>query len=183
MISQTPSRTFNPWRRIVRPNIFTVALIGAFLLILALACGASSNDSDTTTPEASTGCGPEYVMAGEAGQHMGEEVTVCGYVQDYYYSDTGERPTLLLFDAVGPGGIFRGISSLREERQIPFAVLILRKDKCNFPGSFTSFYSGNIVCATGVIERLSKGLGRFCEDNLIILAQSSCQLVVDYMGY
>ena len=182
MISQSPSPTFKPWWRNVWLSRFTVAPIGAFLLLLALACGASDNAFDAATPEASTGCGPEYVMAGEAGQHMGEEVTVCGYVQDYYYSDTGERPTLLLFNAVAPGGAFLGISALREERQIPFAVLILRKDKSNFPASFTSFYPGNIVCATGVIERLSKGLGRFSEDNPVIFAQSSSQLDVDCKG-
>ena len=179
MISQSPSPTSNPWWRSVWISRFTVAPIGAFLLLLVLACGASGSASDTATPEASAGCGPEYVMAGDAGQHMGEEVTVCGYVQDYYYSDTGERPTLLLFDAVAPGGAFPGLSGLREERQIPFAVLILRKDKGNFPGSFTSFYSGNIVCATGVIERLAKGLGRFNEDSPVIFAKSSSQLDID----
>ena len=161
----------------------TVALVGMLAFVLALiACVGPSGGVGGATLEVPTGRDPRFVPAAEAGQHFGEEVTVCGYVQDYYYSDTGERPTLLLFDAVGPGGIFRGISSLREERQIPFAVLILRKDKSNFPGNFTSFYSGNIVCGTGVIERLSKGLGRFSEDNPVIFAQSSSQLDVDCKG-
>ena len=167
----------------MRPRLHTMSMVGAFIvLLLIISCSASSSESSADTPEASTGCAPEYLSADEAGQHMGEEVTVCGFVQDYYYSDTGTRPTLLLFDAVAPGGAFSGISSLRDERSIPFAVLILRKDKNNFPASYTSFYSGNIVCATGVIERLNKGLGRFDEDSPVIFAQSSSQLEVGCNG-
>lgn len=167
----------------MRFSRFIVAPLGAFLFILVIiACGAStgasSNASNAATPEASTGCSPEYVSAADAGQHMGEEVTVCGFIQDYYHSDTGTRPTLLLFDAVAPGGVFSGLSSLREDRLIPFAVVIFRKDRNNFPASYTSFYSRNIVCATGVIERLNKGLGRFNEDSPVIFAQSSNQLEV-----
>ena len=123
MISQSPSPTFKPWWRSVWISRFTVAPIGAFLLLLALACGASGSASDTATPEASARCGPEYVMAGDAGQHMGEEVTVCGYVQDYYYSDTGERPTLLLFDAVAGVALQRFFLGVQGHGVYPLIIM------------------------------------------------------------
>ena len=158
----------------------TVALVGIFVFVLALiACGASSGASSGTsseaTQEAATGCDPRFVPAAEAGQHFGEEVTVCGLVKNYDFRDTGTRPTFILFDQVGrpPRGGVGGA-----ELNISFTVLILGKDKSNFPANFGSFYTGKMICATGLIEKLPQGSGRFSEDNPAIVAQSSSQIDV-----
>ena len=160
----------------------TVALVGIFVFVLALiACGASSGTSSEATQEAATGCDPRFVPAAEAGQHFGEEVTVCGLVKNYDFRDTGTRPTFILFDQSGPARLItgggRGLGGA--ELNISFTVLILGKDKSNFPVNFGSFYTGKMICATGLIEKLPQGAGRFSEDNPAIVAQSSSQIDVD----
>ena len=160
----------------------TVALAGICAFVLALiACGGSSGTYRGATPEASTGCDPRYIPAAEAGQHFGEEVTVCGLVKDYDFKDTGTRPTFILFDQSGPASLItgggRGLGGT--ELNISFTALILGKDKSNFPANFGSFYTGKMICATGLIEKLPQGSGRFSEDNPAIVAQSSSQIDVD----
>ena len=166
----------------MRLTPWTVALVGIFVFVLALiACGASSGTSSEATQEAATGCDPRFVPAAEAGQHFGEEVTVCGLVKNYDFRDTGTRPTFILFDQSGPASLItgggRGLGGA--ELNISFTILILGKDKSNFPANFGSFYTGKIICATGLIEKLPQGAGRFSEDNPAIVAQSSSQIDVD----
>ena len=168
----------------MRFSRMTAVQFGAFILLLAItACGAATETGGlapqaNATTEVSARCDPQYVSSAEAGQHLGEETTVCGLVKDYFFSNTGDKPTLLLFDHTGSGRIqFAGTKN--PELSVPFAVFVLHKDKSNFPNNFGSFYSGKTICATGVIERLPQGFGRFREDNPVIVARSSSRLDVD----
>ena len=70
-----------------------VVLVATAMLI---ACGASS---DAPTIAVSSTCDAQYVTSSEAGNHLGQEVTVCGDVKDYYFHQTlPGKPTYLLFD-------------------------------------------------------------------------------------
>lgn len=158
--------------RISRMAMAAVAAL-IFLLVL-IACVGSSG----ATPEASTRCDPRYIPTAEAAQHIGEEATVCGLVKDYFFSTTGSRPTYILFEQSGAHPIIRG-GFRSAELDIPFTVLILGKDKSNFPANFGSFYTGKMICATGLIEKLPQVSGEFSEDNPAIVVQSSSQIDVD----
>lgn len=162
-------------------NPISIALAGAVIFLLALiACVGSSGGSSGATLEVSTGCDLRYIPAAEAAQHIGEEATVCGLVKDYFFSTTGSRPTFILFDQSGPARLITGGGAgVNVELNIAFTVLVLGKDKSNFPSNFGSFYTGKMICATGLIEKLPQGSGRFSEDNPAIVAQSSSQIDVD----
>ncbi len=99
---------------------------------------------------------------------MGEEVTVCGKIVDYYYA-TGDsrKPTLLLFDKSAPREGQRRI--LKPENQ--FSVVVWRKASKAFPSNFGGIYVGKTVCATGVVEDY--------EGSPVIIATTPDQLVED----
>jgi len=127
-------------------------LLFPVITVMLIACGASS-DAPQSTVASSTTCDAQYVPSLEAGNHIGQEVTVCGDVKDYYFHQTGPgKPTYLLFDEGvqrrGSGSGYSGVGP-----GDAFAVVILRKDSKNFPPNFGPFYSGKMACATGVVEK------------------------------
>ena len=72
-----------------------VVLVFALVLV---ACGVATEAQQPTAAVSPT-CAAQYVASTEAGNHIGQEVTVCGEVKDYYYIDRGpDKPTLLIFD-------------------------------------------------------------------------------------
>ena len=145
-------------------------LVPAALLIttLVMACGTSSGDSDSGSgsPDASASCDSQYVSSGDVGAHLGEEITVCGKIVDYYYA-TGDarKPTLLLFDQEAPREAQRRI--LKPDNQ--FSVVVWRDAGKSFPANFGALYVGKLICATGVVE--------IYDDNAVIIATTPDQLV------
>jgi len=122
-----------------------VVLVATVMLI---ACGASS---DAPTAAVASTCDAQYVPFLEAGNHIGQDVTICGDVKDYYRIQTGpDQPTILLFEQ---GVRRRGAGSDMVKFSDSFSVVILRKDNKNFPANFGPIYSGKMVCATGVVEK------------------------------
>ena len=146
--------------------------VPAAILIAALviSCGTSSratgSDSGSGSPDASTPCDTQYVSSGDVGAHVGEEITVCGKIVDYYYA-TGDarKPTLLLFDQAVPREGQRRI--LKPDDQ--FSVVVYREVSKVFPPNIGAFYVGKMVCATGVVEVYDK--------NPVIIANTQDQLV------
>ncbi len=117
-----------------------------FLLVLA-GCGASTDVQQPAAAD-SAGCDAKYVLTAEAGNHIGQEVTVCGEVRDYYYSQSGaDKPTLLLFDA----GVGRRQSGMEKLPDV-FSVVIFRSAGKSFPPHFGNVYSGEMLCTTGIVE-------------------------------
>ena len=81
-------------------------------------------------------------MSIEAGDHLGETGTVRGHVKDYQYHDGKKgKPTKLLFDQAGV-----------METPDTFTVVVMRKDKPNFPLHYGRVYRGKYLCVTGTIE-------------------------------
>ena len=143
----------------------SIAPAGALIFILVLiACGGSSG----ATPEVSTGCDPRYIPAAEAAQHIGEEATVCGLVKDYFFSTTGSKPTFILFERSGAARVITGRGLDSAELNITFTVLILGKDKSSFPANFGSFYTGKMICATG-LRRVRRGCAKLGLRSLVRL--------------
>ena len=170
----------------MRLRVWTAAPVIALTLLLPIiACAASSGPGEAAsqlaaTSEAFAACAPQSIPPAEAIQHIGEEVTVCGLIKDYWYRPVGDKQTLLLFDHVSNQNVKLGIFGSTEIAvPVPFTVFVLGEDKNNFPPNFGAFYSGKTVCATGVIEKLPQGFGRFHEDNPVIVARFSSQLDVD----
>lgn len=143
---------------------FPLSLVALAFVITLVACGPSSGEAQITdgqtgaasggssgSTSTSAACGSQYIPSSEAGQHLGEEGTVCGRVVDYQYI-TGDprKPTLLLFDQ---GAVVERGSSISDQ-QIPetFTVVIWREDSGKFPANPGSVYSGKTVCVTGPIE-------------------------------
>ena len=161
----------------MRLNLSAPVLIGVMALIVTIAaCGASSSPSEENpqseaASEVSAICGPQYVTPAEAGQHMGEEVTVCGFIEDYHFRHAGDDPTILMFKNLGTATYTR-------EAKLSFAIFILRK-KTDFSANLGSIYTNKTVCITGVVETLPDGFGRFSEDTPVISATSSSQIDVD----
>ncbi len=75
----------------------------------------------------------------QAGEHVGETVTVCGLVADSrYLADTARRPTFLNFDNPFP--------------RHTFTAVILGDDRAKFTEAPEVFYKGKKVCVTGLIK-------------------------------
>ena len=143
------------------------AVVLVFALVL-VACGASgaSNEAQQPTAAASGICDPQDVASTDAGNHVGKEVTVCGKVKDYFYiQDSRDKPTLLIFDAP----VDRRRSGMENLPEV-FSVVIWRKDSKSFPTQFGSFYVGEMLCTTGVIE--------IYDDNPVIIASTPDQIKV-----
>ena len=152
--------------RLETRSLFVLLVIAVMLI----ACGVSS-DAPQPTADVSSTCDAQYVASTDVGKHIGQEVTVCGEVRDYFYKDRDpDRPTLLLFD---PGYLTRRKGSLKGELPAnpdAFAVIIWRRDSRNFPPNFGSLYSGKMVCTTGVVE--------LYDDKLAIVASTPDQIKV-----
>ena len=130
--------------RLDTPLVLAVVVAAGMLI----ACGVSS-DAQPPTSAASNTCDAQYVASSEAGNHVGQEVTVCGDVKDYYYrQNLPGKPTFLLFDS----GVARRAGATTFS-QTDFAVIILQEDGKNFPPNFGPIYSGKLACATGVVEK------------------------------
>ena len=134
--------------------------------LVLVACGASTG-AQQQSAAVSGGCGPQYVATADAGSHIGQEVTVCGEVKDYYYSQSGKgKPALLMFDAT----VGRRQSAGMEKLPEVFSSVIFREDGKSFPPHFGSVYSGKMLCATGVVEML--------DEKPVIVARSPDQIKV-----
>ena len=136
------------------------------ITILVISCGTADSDSGSGLLDASTSCDTQYVSSGDVAAHLGEEITVCGKIVDYYYA-TGDarKPTLLLFDQEAPREGQRRI--LKPDDQ--FSVVVYREVSRAFPANIGAFYVDKMVCATGVVEIYDK--------NPVIIATSPDQLV------
>ena len=125
-----------------------MVLITAVVLV---ACGASTGAQQPSV-SVSGNCDAQYVTSTDAVDHMGQEVTVCGEVKDYFYINTGPAPTLLLVDEGGYIGPWRAKQMGIPEHPNSFSVVIWKKNLTRFPANVGSFYSGKVICTTGVVE-------------------------------
>ena len=153
--------TMFPTLRLVASVLFTVFVI---------ACGTSSDAGNSGSPSGSgeglTSCDPQYLSSGDVGAYLGEQVTVCGKIVDYYYA-TGDarKPTLLLFDQEAPREGRRRI--LKPDDQ--FSVVVWEEWDKSFPANFAASYVGKMICATGIVEGY--------DENPVIIATTPGQLV------
>ena len=135
--------------------------------VFVIGCGTSSDaGSPSGSPEGLTSCDAQYLSSGDAGTHLGQQVTVCGKIVDYYYA-TGDarKPTLSLFDQEAPREGQRRI--LKPDDQ--FSVVVWGEEGKSFPANFAASYVGKMVCATGIVE--------VYDENPVIIATTPGQLV------
>ena len=100
-------------------------IVLAAFLILAVFTGTTFAKADKKIP------------ASEAGQHVGERATVCGYVASTrYLSSSSSKPTFLNFDKPYP--------------EQDFTVVIWPEDRANFGQPESKFFHKSI-CVTGEI--------------------------------
>ena len=91
-----------------------------------------------------------YIASSNASEHLGDEGTVRGTITDYQYnSDADGKPYTLLFNNPGFAESEPPISELKASEA--FKLVILEDDRENFPAQFAAGYTGNMVCATGMI--------------------------------
>lgn len=80
----------------------------------------------------------QALSAAEAGQHIGEEATVCGTVVSATYAARSRgRPTFLNLDRPYPDHVF--------------TIVIWGENRANFPEPPEAAYKGKPVCVTGQI--------------------------------
>lgn len=151
-------------------NLKTPSLLAAFIAVMLIACGVSSDPQQPPSPAVSKTCDAQHVTSLEAGNHIGQEITVCGEVTDYHYTNTGPAPTRLLFDQTDFFNAFvakrRGIPKTTDA----FSVIVWKRDVKSFPPNFGTFYSGKMICITGVVEMY--------QENPAIIASTSDQIKV-----
>jgi hypothetical protein len=145
---------------------FAPSLLLLVAALVSTACGLSAN------PEFGAASGSPagdvwYLTSDQAGEHVGEDVTVGGLVLDYLYV-TGKpgKPTLLLYDVAATTQEINSILRAPES----FAVLIWRDDKKNFPQDFGKLYTGKTVCAKGTIT--------IFDEKPVIVAKDESQISV-----
>ena len=140
------------------------------VLIFAVVLVACRATTDAQQPAAVVPdpCDAQYVATTEAASHIGEEVTVCGEVIDYFsLENRPDKPTLLLFDT---GVVRRGAGADIVKFPDAFSVVIWRRNNKNFPPNFGALYTGKTLCATGVVE--------IYDDRPVIVASKPDQIKV-----
>ncbi len=170
--------------------LLVLGLIG--MLTLAVGCGGSepaagSSNGGGSGETASASQDPDsmaketeamgFIPSSKAGEHIGQEVTVRGFVEDYQWiSGRSGRPHLLLFDT--PALVERGSKISEQEIPDTFTVVVWREDALkpenNFPSTsnFGPNYLKKVVCVTGPIEM-------DWDDRPSITVRSADQLKVD----
>jgi hypothetical protein len=114
------------------------SLVVVLVLSIAVACSPSSPGGDEEDGS-SLPPGGSSITSREASAYMGEDATVCGPVVDSRYARTSRgSPTFLNFDFPYPSHTF--------------TVVIWGDDLGGFPSNPDTYYSGNTVCASGLIE-------------------------------
>ena len=110
-----------------------------------------------------------FIPSHKAGEQMGQEVTVRGFVEDHQWiSGRSGRPHLLLFDT--PALVERGSKISEQEIPDTFTVVVWREDTLKpenkFTGStnFGPVYPDKVVCVTGTIENELDGAGISVDD-------------------
>ena len=145
---------------------FASPLLFLAVALAVIACGASAVPESESASE-SPASEVWYVPSDQAGERVGEEVTVGGLVLDYLYV-TGNpgKPTLLLYDVAATT---QEINSLLRAPE-SFAVLIWREDKKNFPQDFGKLYTRKTVCVKGTVTMF--------DDKPVIVATDESQISV-----
>lgn len=142
----------------MRAKVALPGILMALILMAVLAgCGGSNQAEaaeDAAAADAAAAAAAAaggYVLSVNAGQHMGEEVTVRGTVKDYSFLwGRAGKPVILLFDVPGIVNRGSGISDL--ETPASFKAIIWKKDAGNFPANFANGYVGKTLCVTGTVE-------------------------------
>ena len=139
----------------MRVKVALPGILMALILMAALTgCGGSSQaqaGEAAAADAAAAAAAAGYVLSIDAGQHMGEEVTVTGTVKDYSFLwGRAGKPVILLFDVPGIVNRGSGISDL--ETPASFKAIIWKEDASNFPANFANGYVGKTLCVTGMIE-------------------------------
>ena len=145
----------------------TLLILGVVGLMVAIACGPSSGSGDSAGSSDGSGgamaaeaelaamdadtVAMGYVPSSQAGEHMGQEITVRGLVKDYQRISSGTHRTLLLFDVAAR--VERGSSISEQEIPQTFTVVVTRDDAKKWPSvaSFGELFDKKVVCATGTI--------------------------------
>lgn len=128
----------------MKKNIFFVATA---LLFLLSACSPYSNESTSRSSSLNVVDQPTQsptqnstISWNQADQYVGEVKTVCGPVVDSTYATKSNgKPTFLNLGKKYPDS----------DR---FTVLIWGRDRDNFPVNPESYYFGETICATGLIQ-------------------------------
>ncbi len=137
-------------------GFFPLLIVSLLMPAILAACGgtgAQPVDSAGSAPEldAAAIVAAGYVPSIHASEHVGKSVTVKGQVRDYQYHDgKAGKPTLILFDEAGV--VERGSSISDMETPETFTMVVMRKDKPNFPPHYGQNWNGKVLCVTGTIE-------------------------------
>lgn len=128
--------------------VFPLLGFGAIGVLAFTACGGPKGIAPASEAELAADTAAGYMSSSKAGEHMGEDGTVRGSVEDYqYFGQKTGRPYILLFDK--PGRFKTGPLDLETPKS--FKVVIWKDDQKNFPENFAAGYSGHTVCVTGMI--------------------------------
>jgi hypothetical protein len=121
MMAMPSSRIAAPIEKVVSMHTLRIVVLAAFLLVMAPVVHAQD----------------AYITAGEAKNHVGEKITVCGKVVGIHFVSSGKgQPTFIHFDEQYPNQIF--------------TVVIWGADRPKF-GRPEETYLDKDVCVTGKI--------------------------------
>ena len=91
-----------------------------------------------------------YIASSRASKHLGDEGTVRSTITDYQYdSDMTGKPYTLLFNKPDVAESEPPKSELKASEA--FKLVIWEDAREKFPAQFAAEYTGNMVCATGMI--------------------------------
>ncbi len=132
-------------------HVFSFLVLGTIGLLALAACGGSAQGiAPASEGELAADAAASYISSSTAGEHIGEEGTVRGNVQEYLYKQSEKgKPYLLIFDKPVPKKGFGNSGRLAEPGT--FKVVIWKDKRKNFPENFAAAYSGHTVCATRMI--------------------------------
>ena len=139
-------------------RLFSILVLGIISAMAITACGGNAPEL-TESQKAAEAAWAEaaavseamgYIASSKASKHLGDEGTVRGTITEYQYnSDSDGKPYTLLFNNPGFAKSEPPISELKASEA--FKLVILEDVRENFPPNFAAEYTGNTVCATGMI--------------------------------
>ena len=138
-------------------GFFPLLIVSLLMPAILAACGGTGAQPIDSAVEVDAAAAADAIVAAgyvpsiRASEHVGESVTVKGQVRDYQYHDgKAGKPTLILFDEAGV--VERGSSISDMETPETFTMVVMRKDKPNFPPHYGQNWNGKVLCVTGTIE-------------------------------
>ena len=139
-------------------RLFSLLVFGIISAMAFTACGEDAPEltesqkaaEDAWAESAAISEAMGNIASSKASKHIGDEGTVRGTITNFQYdSDMTGKPYTLLFNNPGFAESEPPISELKASEA--FKLVIWEDDRKKFPARFAAEYTGNMVCATGMI--------------------------------